>query len=161
MRTRHLAAVLAAVAASAVAAAPSAVAGGPGGAPAISQYVETVPTGAGGRAPGTGANAIRSLPSGLTAKLGGAGTDAPLLRALVTNSALGAPARRIPLPPSATESQLDRSAFTGALSAVGGASKWTLIPLLLAMLATTAAAGGAAARRTRALAGGDPRFGRP
>jgi hypothetical protein len=69
----------------------------PPGGPAISQYVETVPSGTGGRAVGVGRSRSTPLPKKAEKKLGQRTTPlAPKLRSIATSSSYGAPQQTLP-----------------------------------------------------------------
>jgi hypothetical protein len=69
----------------------------PPGGPAISQYVETVPSGAGGQAVGVGKSRTKPLPKPAAKKLDQHKTPlAPKLRSVATSSSYGAPQQTLP-----------------------------------------------------------------
>jgi hypothetical protein len=150
----------------------------PPGGPAISQYVETVPSGTGGRAVGVGRSRSTPLPKKAQKKLDQKTTPlAPKLRSIATSSSYGAPQQTLPLsskparakhprttakpaqvprshaPPDARDdaaAQTDRTALSAAVSAAtGGGDRAPVILLAAIVLITTGAALTAAARRAR------------
>jgi len=65
--------------------------------PAISQYVETIPSGAGGQAVGVGKSRTKPLPKHAAKKLAKKTTPlAPKLRSVATSSSYGAPQQTLP-----------------------------------------------------------------
>ena len=65
--------------------------------PAISQYVETLPSGTGGQAVGVGKSRTKPLPKRAAKKLAKKTTPlAPKLRSIATSSSYGAPQRTLP-----------------------------------------------------------------
>ena len=151
----------------------------PPGGPAISQYVETVPSGTGGRAVGVGRSRSKPLPKKAEKKLDRKTTPlAPKLRSIATSSSYGAPQQTLPrrakparakhprttakpaqVPRSQAPrpvarddatAQTDRTALSAAVSAAtGGGDRAPVILLAAIVLITTAAALSAAARRAR------------
>jgi hypothetical protein len=151
----------------------------PPGGPAISQYVETVPSGTGGRAVGVGRSRSTPLPKKAEKKLGQKSTPlAPKLRSIATSSSYGAPQQTLPrsskpvrakrprttakpaqVPRSQAPrpvahddaaAQTDRTALSAAVSAAtGGGDRAPVILLAAIVLITTGAALTAAARRAR------------
>jgi hypothetical protein len=151
----------------------------PPGGPAISQYVETVPSATGGSAVGVGKSRSKPLPKKAQKKLDRRTTPlAPNLHSIATSSSYGAPQRTLPrhakparikhprttakptpAPPSRAPRPLarddssvrtNRTALSAAVSAAtGGGDRAPVILLAAIVLITTAAALSAAARRAR------------
>jgi hypothetical protein len=145
--------------------------------PAISQYVETLPSGAGGQAVGVGKSQTKPLPKHAAKKLTQKATPlAPKLRSIATSSSYGAPQRTLPrqaptrAKPTKTPKrhaptaerrsdrptapvrsvEPDRTALSAAVSAATGGGDRAPVILLGVIVAFTTAAGlVAAARRAR------------
>jgi hypothetical protein len=147
--------------------------------PAISQYVETIPSGAGGQAVGVGKSRTKPLPKHAAKKLAKKTTPlAPKLQSIATSSSYGAPQqtlpRRAPAPTRAKPAKStpkhaqapvrrtdrpttpvrsvepDRTALSAAVSAAtSGGDRGPLILLGVIVVFTTAAGLVAAARRAR------------
>jgi hypothetical protein len=147
--------------------------------PAISQYVETLPSGAGGQAVGVGKSRTKPLPKHAAKKLAQKTTPlAPKLRSIATSSSYGAPQQTLPhqaqaptrAKPTKTPKrhaptperrsdrpaapvrsvEPDRTALSAAVSAATGGGDRAPVILLGVIVAFTTAAGlVAAARRAR------------
>jgi hypothetical protein len=147
--------------------------------PAISQYVETIPSGAGGQAVGVGKSRTKPLPKHAAKKLAKKTTPlAPKLRSVATSSSYGAPQRTLPRrapasspkPAKSTPKphaqapvrrtdrpttpvrtvEPERTALSAAVSAAtGGADRGPLILLAVILVSTTGTALVVAARRAR------------
>jgi hypothetical protein len=145
--------------------------------PAISQYVETVPSGAGGQAVGVGKSQTKPLPKRAAKKLTKKSTPlAPKLRSIATSSSYGAPQRvlprRAPAPTHARPAKTtpkrhaqapvrrsdrptapvrsvepDRTALSAAVSAATGGGDRGPVILLGVIVVFTTAAGLVAAAR--------------
>jgi hypothetical protein len=142
---------------------------------AISQYVETLPSGSGGQAVGVGKAHTKPLPKPAAKKLAQKTTPlAPKLQSIATSSSYGAPQQTLPRKPAAkygkkpqhpaatpiggsdrpTEparaAEPDRTALSAAVSAAtGGGDRGPVILLAAIVVFTTAAGLTAAARRAR------------
>lgn len=116
----------------------------------IDQYVEEIPTGSGGVAPGTGAKETQPLAPSVSAQLDQAGGDAAL-QELATSSEAGAPQddlAPVERRPGVREPGVgDGSALSAAVSAVSGTGAGRLLGLLAALLLLTAGVISAAAYR--------------
>jgi hypothetical protein len=145
--------------------------------PAISQYVETIPSGTGGQAVGVGKSRAKPLPKHAAKKLNRQTTPlAPKLRSIATSSSYGAPQQTLPRrastaakpakaskprarPPAhrshrsekpVRSAEPDRTALSAAVSAAtGGGDRGPVILLAVIVLCTTAAGLLAAAKRAR------------
>jgi hypothetical protein len=143
--------------------------------PAISQYVETLPSGGGGQAVGVGKSQTKPLPKHAAKKLTQKATPlAPKLRSIATDSSYGAPQRTLPSraapaptrakpaktpkrhtptpvrrsdrPPTPVRSvEPDRTALSAAVSAATGGRDRGPLILLGVIVVFTTAAGLAAA----------------
>jgi hypothetical protein len=109
---------------------------------AIDEYVEEIPTGSGGVAPGADEKETTPLPGSVSAQLDGqAGGDAAVLKELATSSHAGAPQTELAPIARRPEAARDRtSGLAAAASAVGGSSGTRLIGLLLVVVLITGAA---------------------
>jgi hypothetical protein len=146
--------------------------------PAISQYVETLPSGSGGQAVGVGKAHTKPLTKHATKKLAEKTTPlAPKLKSIATSSSYGAPQQTLPRKPAAKHAgparkpkhpastpiggsdrptgpvrsvEPDRTALSAAVSAAtGGGDRAPVILLAVIVVFTTAAGLTAAARRAR------------
>jgi len=117
--------------------------------PAVSAYVELVPTSRGRRSPGVGPTKRGTLPRAIEAQLAReGGSEAPLLKEVATSQAYGAPlvgkpVRREPEPEPTRESTLGAGV---SVMTDGGDDR--LLALGLVLLALMAGAGAAAYLRS-------------
>ena len=124
---------------------------------AVAQYVEQIPTSCGSKATGSGGRRVAPLAAVIERQLKReGGRDAALLKEVATNSAYGAPLRRLKskkgreqLERAAREDPTVGKALSEAVSVVGTGSDDRLIGLALVLLAITALAAGTAAYRRR------------
>lgn len=146
---RVVARTCALVAFAALVVAPAAAAGEP---PGIAQYVETLPSAAGGKS-GVDTTGTK-LPAKIQAKLAARGGHAARsLRIIATSGAFGAPTEKHKLttrPPAASTSKAHTvaSSDTGAVEATGGGHTM-LIGVIVVLVLLTVAAALVASRRRR------------
>jgi hypothetical protein len=123
--------------------------------PAVSAYVELVPTSRGSRSPRVGAGGTSKLPAEVDAQLARVGgTDAPLLKEIATSRAYGAPpspstAPGAMPPPAPSPSETPLGTAVGV--ATDGSDERVLLLGGVLVLLTVGLAGAAAYRRRLAL----------
>jgi hypothetical protein len=120
--------------------------------PAVSAYVELVPTSRGSRSPRVGAGGTSKLPTEVEAQLArGGGTDAPLLKEIATSRAYGAPpsapTSRGPMQPAALPP--DETALGAAVGVATDGSDERVLLLGGLLVLLTVGLGGAAVYRRR------------
>ena len=120
--------------------------------PAVSAYVELVPTSRGSRSPRAGENESRTLPPAIEARITReGGSDAAGLKKVATSSAYGAPQARKGVTREAEVEPTDESSLGAAVTVVTDAGDDRLLALGLVLIALTAGAAAAAFfRRPRA-----------
>jgi hypothetical protein len=109
--------------------------------PAVSAYVELVPTSRGRRSPGVGPTKRGTLPRAIEAQLAReGGSEAPLLKEVATSPAYGAPRVRKPVPREPEPEPTEESTLGAAVTAVTDGGDHRLLALGLVLLALTAGA---------------------
>jgi hypothetical protein len=113
--------------------------------PAVSAYVELVPTSRGRRSPGVGSTERGTLPRAIESQLARAGgNDAPLLKEVATSPAYGAPRVRKPVPREPDAEPTEDSTLGAAVTVMTDGGDDRLLALGLVLLALTAGAAAAA-----------------
>lgn len=120
--------------------------------PAVSAYVELVPTSEGSRSPSVGPGGTVKLPPRLEAAIAReGGEDAPLLEQVTTSRALGAPpSSRRPRRPIALPRTRDQAPLAAGVGVLTDGSNGRLLLLALVLVGTTAGVAGVAAYGRRA-----------
>jgi hypothetical protein len=113
--------------------------------PAVSAYVELVPTSRGQRSPGVGPTERSTLPRTIEAQLAReGGSDAPLLKEIATSPAYGAPRVSKPLRREPEPEPTRESTVGAGVTVMTDGGDDRLLALGLVLLALTAGAGAAA-----------------